>query len=176
MAITRTPIIDDDGTGTTGTVIDNAWKTELYNQIDGVVGGVWTAYTPTWSNSGTTQPAIGNGTVTGSYVVVGKTVHFEAILVAGTTTTFGDAAGFFAIGLPPPPPKTLGGRVVFGFSAGCLSGAGAAYPPALAYAFNATQMYFIIATGGAGALIGPTAPFAWSSGATITVRGTYQTT
>ena len=34
MAITRTPIIDDDGTGTTGTVIDNAWKTELYGQID----------------------------------------------------------------------------------------------------------------------------------------------
>jgi hypothetical protein len=34
MAITRTPIIDDDGTGTTGTVIDNAWKTEFYNQID----------------------------------------------------------------------------------------------------------------------------------------------
>jgi hypothetical protein len=39
MAITRTPIIDDDGTGTTGTVIDNAWKTELYNQIDAVAGG-----------------------------------------------------------------------------------------------------------------------------------------
>ena len=34
MAITRTPIIDDNGTGTTGTIINNAWKTELYNQID----------------------------------------------------------------------------------------------------------------------------------------------
>ena len=34
MAITRTPMVDDDGTGTTGTVINNAWKTELYNQID----------------------------------------------------------------------------------------------------------------------------------------------
>ena len=34
MAITRTPIIDDDGTGTTGTVINNAWKQELYDQID----------------------------------------------------------------------------------------------------------------------------------------------
>jgi hypothetical protein len=34
MAITRTPIVDDDGSGTTGTVIDNAWKQELYNQID----------------------------------------------------------------------------------------------------------------------------------------------
>jgi len=34
MAITRTPMVDDDGSGTTGTVINNAWKTELYNQID----------------------------------------------------------------------------------------------------------------------------------------------
>lgn len=34
MAITRTAIVDDNGTGTTGTPIDNAWKTELYNQID----------------------------------------------------------------------------------------------------------------------------------------------
>jgi hypothetical protein len=35
MPITRTPIVDDDGSGTTGTVLDNAWKQELYNQIDG---------------------------------------------------------------------------------------------------------------------------------------------
>jgi hypothetical protein len=34
MAITRTPMIDDDGSGTTGTIINNAWKTEFYNQID----------------------------------------------------------------------------------------------------------------------------------------------
>ena len=36
MAITRTPIHDDDGTGTTGTIIDNAWKQEFYDQIDGL--------------------------------------------------------------------------------------------------------------------------------------------
>jgi hypothetical protein len=34
MAITRTAWIDDDGSGTTGTIINNAVKTELYNQID----------------------------------------------------------------------------------------------------------------------------------------------
>lgn len=34
MAITRTPIHDDDGSGTTGTIIDNAWKQEFYDQID----------------------------------------------------------------------------------------------------------------------------------------------
>ncbi len=34
MAIGRTVIVDDDGSGTTGTIFNNAWKTELYNQID----------------------------------------------------------------------------------------------------------------------------------------------
>ena len=34
MAITRTAITDDDGTGTSGTGLDNAWKTQLYDQID----------------------------------------------------------------------------------------------------------------------------------------------
>jgi hypothetical protein len=34
MPITRTPIVDDSGTGMDGTVLNNAWKTELYNQID----------------------------------------------------------------------------------------------------------------------------------------------
>jgi hypothetical protein len=34
VTIVRTNMQDDDGTGTTGTVINNAWKTEFYNQID----------------------------------------------------------------------------------------------------------------------------------------------
>lgn len=32
--ITRTPITDDDGTGTTGTILDNAWLQQIYDQID----------------------------------------------------------------------------------------------------------------------------------------------
>ncbi len=34
MPLVRTAWTDDDGTGTTGTVINNAEKTALYNQID----------------------------------------------------------------------------------------------------------------------------------------------
>ena len=34
MAITRTAMVDDDGSGTTGTVINNAWKQQFYDQID----------------------------------------------------------------------------------------------------------------------------------------------
>lgn len=45
MAITRTAWVDDDGTGTTGTVINNAVKTELYNQIDAADAAETTART-----------------------------------------------------------------------------------------------------------------------------------
>ena len=38
MPITRTPIIDDDGSGRTGTPIDNVWKQEFYDQIDASAG------------------------------------------------------------------------------------------------------------------------------------------
>jgi hypothetical protein len=41
MAITRTNMIDDDGSGTTGTIINNAWKQEFYGQIDAFADGVW---------------------------------------------------------------------------------------------------------------------------------------
>lgn len=34
MSITRTVIVDDDGTARTGTPLNNAWKQELYDQID----------------------------------------------------------------------------------------------------------------------------------------------
>jgi hypothetical protein len=40
VTIVRTAWIDDDGTGTTGTVINAAWKTEMYNQIDQALAGV----------------------------------------------------------------------------------------------------------------------------------------
>jgi hypothetical protein len=43
MPITRTPIIDDSGSGRDGTVIDNAWKQEFYNQIDAQAAAAATA-------------------------------------------------------------------------------------------------------------------------------------
>lgn len=40
VTITRTAFTDDDGTGTTGTVINNAVKTELYGQIDAALAAL----------------------------------------------------------------------------------------------------------------------------------------
>lgn len=76
MPITRTPFIDDDGTGKTGTVWDNAAKQQLYDQIDafmagsgglGSIGATLTPWTPidgsgaglTLTNGGCTSIKIG---------------------------------------------------------------------------------------------------------------------
>jgi len=74
MAITRTSIIDDDGTGTTGTVIDNAWKQELYNQIDAVIGGAWLDVAFDVANF---WPGVAASHVSmNRYTVINKTMHW----------------------------------------------------------------------------------------------------
>lgn len=40
VTIGRTPWVDDDGSGTTGTVINNAAKTSLYDEIDTALAGI----------------------------------------------------------------------------------------------------------------------------------------
>jgi len=70
MAITRTAWIDDDGSGTTGTVINNAEKTLLYDQIDAALGTTASKYD--------TVPA----TLTNT-----GTVHNWAVGLAGHTLT-----------------------------------------------------------------------------------------
>jgi len=62
--------------------------------------GVWTAYTPTWAASAGT-PSLGNGSLTGSYRRIGKTVDFRMQFTAGSSTTFGTAGAYWAFGLPP---------------------------------------------------------------------------
>jgi len=54
--ITRTPIVNDDGTGTTGTILDNAWKQELYDQIDAVDSANGATYAPINSPAFTGTP------------------------------------------------------------------------------------------------------------------------
>lgn len=55
MVITRTAWTDDDGSGTTGTVLNNAVKTELYNQIDAAIAhpncSVYNAFTQSIPNN-----------------------------------------------------------------------------------------------------------------------------
>ena len=57
----------------------------------------WATYTPTWTGS-SSNPAIGNGTIEGSYVKLGKFIAGRLRITAGSTTTFG--GGDYSFGLP----------------------------------------------------------------------------
>jgi hypothetical protein len=91
MAITRTPIIDDDGSGTTGTPLDNAWKQELYNQIDAADAGIVTQIGGTWTDipyaAGNFYSNAGTWTVEAAdvtclrYTLIGKTGVVTWLLV-----------------------------------------------------------------------------------------------
>lgn len=62
-----------------------------------VASGAWSTYSPTWT-AASTNPAIGNGTIAGRYVQVGKTVHFRVVITMGSTTTYG--TGQWSVTLP----------------------------------------------------------------------------
>jgi len=64
VTITRTAWIDDDGTGTSGTVINNAEKTTIYNQIDAALAQL------AQLSGGNTFT--GNQSITGSLSVAGS--------------------------------------------------------------------------------------------------------
>lgn len=61
------------------------------------IGDAWTSYTPTWTAS-TTNPTIGNGTLTGAYIQAGKLVIFRIRIVLGSTSTRG--SGEYRFGYP----------------------------------------------------------------------------
>lgn len=69
------------------------------------IGDPWTAYTPVWGAS-TTNPVIGNGTLTGNYIQAGKLVIWRFQINSGTTTTYG--TGNYTISLPVAMVAGLG--------------------------------------------------------------------
>jgi hypothetical protein len=48
------------------------------------------AYTPTWSSAGT-PPSLGDGSIVGHYIKIGRMVHLYVLLTMGGTTTYGGA-------------------------------------------------------------------------------------
>lgn len=60
---------------------------EIRDQFNSMFAA-WTSYTPTWTAS-TTNPVLGNGSLTGRYMKIGRTVLVEINLTTGSTTTYG---------------------------------------------------------------------------------------
>ena len=60
----------------------------LASAADATLGNAWTAYTPSWTSTGT-APVVGNGTIVGHFKLLGKWGLARITLTAGGTTTFG---------------------------------------------------------------------------------------
>jgi len=99
MPITRTNMIDDDGSGTTGTILNNAWKQELYGQIDGVVepAPVTIPHSALIFNGGLVVTAA--QLTLCDYVRHGRDVHLRIVITAATVTA-GASASIGIGGLP----------------------------------------------------------------------------
>jgi hypothetical protein len=86
MPITRTPWIDDDGTGTTGTIINNAEKQLLYNQIDELCGLGPTAIPFASLVFFDSFGAVAASNYVGAFVRHGAEIHLRITLTAAPVT------------------------------------------------------------------------------------------
>lgn len=135
--------------------------------------GSWHTYTPTWTTSGT-SPSLGNGTLTGRYMKIGRTVHVVVEFTAGSTTTFGTGTWSFTL------PLTAGG-------AGNLLPIGFVYFEDVGVAGylgamrKETSTTFIPATIGTAStyagldVTSNTKPFSWGNTDYFKAAGTYET-
>lgn len=112
----------------------------------------WTTYTPTWT-AATTNPTIGNGTISGRWRYTGpKTIDFDAWLVFGSTTTFG--SGLWRLSIPTGTPH--GGRFQMG---AWFTGNG----PHSGVAFAGSNAWVELHGGSVHNYVGPTTPLTWTS-------------
>ncbi|MEU1474512.1 MULTISPECIES: hypothetical protein [Streptomyces] len=68
---------------------------EIRDQFNSMFGA-WSSYSPTWTAS-TTNPVLNDGTLTGRYMKIGRTVIGEVILTCGASTTYGSGAWSFSL-------------------------------------------------------------------------------
>jgi hypothetical protein len=84
--------------GLTGIYADYVkWLSDTVNGNYVAEGGAWSAYTPTWTSTGT-APTIGNGSIVGYYQKIGQVVNVRIEWAWGSTTSLG--TGFYVFSLP----------------------------------------------------------------------------
>lgn len=129
--------------------------------------GAWASYTPAWT-AATTNPVLGNGTLTGAYRQVQKDIAFRAALIAGSTTTYGTGTWFFTV----PAAISTGDAQAF-MPLGNWSGNPAgARNNGVAIIQTTTQVFLEV--GGAATAITNLAPGTWASTNVCTIHGQYE--
>ncbi|MFF3333249.1 hypothetical protein ACFYWX_27475 [Streptomyces sp. NPDC002888] len=139
----------------------------------------WTDYTPVWRCENGAAPAIGNGTLAGSYVKTGNVVQVRIYLKIGSTTNLSaqDANGDWTFSLPLAPVSTawkLDGRFMTAEAhdvSGLLTYQGAGQ---LSTANGGMVWRVRDALKTNGIVWDKAAPFTWALNDVLTIHGTYE--
>lgn len=140
--------------------------------VVGTAESAWTAFTPTWT-AVTTNPAIGDGTLTGLFKQNGGSIEFQLQMTAGSTTTFG--SGYWSLGgFPDGGPGGISGATNPQDGYGVAVVSYTTYPisgPASGGYVNAVSASSSYAETAA---INASIPASWASGDSFTLSGRYQ--
>lgn len=85
---------------------------EIRDQLNSFFGA-WSSWTPGWLAEGGAAPTLGNGTITGRYLKVGRTVDWVLQLSWGSTTAAGGGGGSenWMFVLPAAPASGFSQRI-----------------------------------------------------------------
>lgn len=124
------------------------------------------SYTVAWTAT-TTNPAIGDGALTGRYVRTGAMVHVWLAMVAGSTTTFGSGVWEFSL------PVNASSAMRFWPGVAQLLDNGVGDYRGVARIDQATQRLRLIGKDGGGAVVTSTVPFTWGNTDRLSVYVAY---
>jgi hypothetical protein len=82
--------------------------------------GAWNTYTPVWASSGT-APTLGNATLTGRYMKIGKLGHAVIVFIYGSTSAAGTGTYNFTLPAGWSIPVATGTAAAFGNGYGWAS-------------------------------------------------------
>lgn len=126
------------------------------------IGDAWTSYSPSLTNW-----AIGNGTLTGDYMQVGKLVFGKIALTLGSTSTM---SGNCVISLPVTKLADAGTATSFGSGLATDTSSGAVNCLVVAHA-TTTSMRFYTPTSG---LVAGSVPWTWANTDVLTADFMYE--
>jgi hypothetical protein len=138
---------------------------KLNDLADGITAA-WTAYTPTWS--GPTPPTLGNGTIVGAYLRIGKSILFRLQLTWGSTTTPG--VGNWVFGLPAAAHAAYTSNTALGKGL-AVDTSVPAFSSLVGGVVGSTTIYAVTAGGLA---LAPAVPYTWAAGDKISLDGVYE--
>jgi hypothetical protein len=159
--------LDAPASGGNGTVILPSSSVDLSTAF-----GTWTNYTPTLT-ADQGGFSLGNGSLSGRYKQIGKTVFFHLKFVFGSTTSAG--TGHWNFGLPVTAQNTN-----FTFSAAILDNGASWYGGIGNGNYTGLTTSFAVIIPGTNAAVttwaavGNGGPFTWGAADNITISGSYE--